>query len=156
MPFQDKCLSVKYAAFRCSQLKNSIFFFKKSPHNWWNWIFFFWSENLASTKKWKIPCIFSLPTMLQKLSKCEVKAWLCWNLIILPPLRFYVKSNFGELKRSKNVIFGNFRDSELWNLLNLGLESCSNWLKSKFRTSKIAKNEIFGPFQFTKIGFHVK
>ena len=23
--------------------------------------------------------------MLQKLSKCEVKAWLCWNLIDLPP-----------------------------------------------------------------------
>ena len=52
--------------------------------------------------------------MLQKLSKCEVKAWLWWNLIILLPLRFYVKSNFGEFKRSKNVIFGNFRDSELW------------------------------------------
>ena len=48
-------------------------------------------------------------TMLQKLSKCEVNAWLCWNLIILPPLRFYVKSNFGKFKQSKNVIFGNFR-----------------------------------------------
>ena len=32
-------------------------------------------------------------TMLQKLSKCEVKAWLCCNLIFLPLLRFYVKSN---------------------------------------------------------------
>ena len=53
-------------------------------------------------------------TMLQKLSKCEVEAWLCWNLIILPPLRFYVKSNFGEFKQSKNVIFGNFRGSEFW------------------------------------------
>ena len=28
--------------------------------------------------------------------------------------------------------------------------------KSKFRTSKIAKNDIFGPFEFVKIGFHVK
>ena len=37
-------------------------------------------------------------TMLQKLSKCEVKAWLCWNWIILPPLRFYVKSNLGGFK----------------------------------------------------------
>ena len=27
-------------------------------------------------------------TMLQKLSKCEVKAWICWYLIILPPLQF--------------------------------------------------------------------
>ena len=52
--------------------------------------------------------------MLQKLSKCEVKAWLCPNLIIVPPLRFYVKYNFGEFKRSKYVILGNFRDPELW------------------------------------------
>ena len=44
----------------------------------------------------------SLGTMLQKLLKCEVKAWF----------RFYVKSNFGEFKRSKNVIFDNFRGSE--------------------------------------------
>ena len=95
-------------------------------------------------------------TMLQKLSKCEVKAWLCWNWIISLQLRFYVKSNFGAFKRSKNVIFGNFWDSELWILVNLGLESCSNLLKSKFRTSKIVKINIFGPFVFTKIGFHVK
>ena len=27
---------------------------------------------------------------------------------------------------------------------------------SKFRLSKIATNDIFGPFEFTKIGFHVK
>ena len=46
-------------------------------------------------------------TMLQKLSKCEVKA-----LIILPPFRFYVKSNLGKFKRSKNVIVGNFGGSE--------------------------------------------
>ena len=95
-------------------------------------------------------------TMLQKLSKCEVKAWLCWNLMILPPLRFCVKSHFGEFKRSKNVIYGNFRDAELWLLVNLGLESCSNLLKSKLRTSRIAKNDIFGLFELTKIWFHVK
>ena len=29
-------------------------------------------------------------TMLQKLSKCEVKAWLCWNFTILPLFKFYV------------------------------------------------------------------
>ena len=52
-------------------------------------------------------------TMLQKLSKCEVKDWLCWKIILLP-LQFYVKSNFGQFKQSKNVIFGNFRDSVLW------------------------------------------
>ena len=53
-------------------------------------------------------------TMLQKLSKYEVKAWLCWNFIVLPPHRFYVKSNFGEFKQSKYVIFGNFSGSEFW------------------------------------------
>ena len=53
-------------------------------------------------------------TMLQKLSICEVKARHYQNLITLLPLRFYVKSNFSEFKPSKNVIFGNFRDSELW------------------------------------------
>ena len=55
--------------------------------------------------------VFSF-TMLQKLSKCEVRAWLCRNLIILPSLRFHVKSNFGEFKWSKNVNFDNFRGSE--------------------------------------------
>ena len=49
----------------------------------------------------------------QKLLKFEVKAWLYWNLIILPPLQFYVKSNFGEFKRSKNVIFS-IIETELW------------------------------------------
>ena len=61
-----------------------------------------------------------LGTMLQRVSKCEVKTWLCWNLILLLPLRFYMKSNFGAFKRSKNVIFGNFRDSELWSFGKFG------------------------------------
>ena len=69
----------------------------------------------------------------QKLSKCEVKAWLCWYLIIIQSLRFCVKSNFGKFIQSKNVIFGNFRDSELGILVNLGLESCSNLLKIKIQ-----------------------
>ena len=95
-------------------------------------------------------------TMLQKISNCEVKAWLCWNFIILSTLRFYVKSNFGKLKRSKNVIFANFTDSELLNLVNLGHESGSNLLKSNFRTSRIAKIDIFWPLECTQIGFHIK
>ena len=52
---------------------------------------------------------------------------------ILLPLRSYEKSNFGEFKQSKNVIFDNFRDSELCILVNLVLESCSNLLKIKFQ-----------------------
>ena len=92
-------------------------------------------------------------TMLQKLSKCEVKAWLCQNLIILLPLQFCVKYSFGEVKQSKNVIFG---DSGVWISVNLGLESCSNLLKSKSRTSKIVKINIFGMLDFPKMWFHVK
>ena len=75
----------------------------------------------------------------------------CWILVvILSPLRFYVKSNFDEFNRSKDANF-NFEF-----LVNLGLESCSNLLKSKFRTSRIVKINIFGPLEFTKIRFHVK
>ena len=51
-------------------------------------------------------------TMLQKLSKCEVKAVWCGNCTICLPFRFCVKSNFGESKESKNVIFGTFRGSQ--------------------------------------------
>ena len=87
---------------------------------------------------------------------CEVKAARHGLFSNLLPLRFYVKSNFGELKRSKNVIFANFRDSELWNLVNLELKNCSNLLKSQFRTSKIGKNGIFWAFHYIKIWFHVK
>ena len=53
------------------------------------------------------------------------------NLIMLPLLRFYVKSNFSEFKWSKNVVFGNFRDSKLWIWVNLGLKNYSNLLKIK-------------------------
>ena len=62
-----------------------------------------------------------------------------------------MKSNFGEFILSINAIFGNFRDAELWILVDLGLESCSNLPKSKFRALKIVKNDIFGPFEFAKI-----
>ena len=93
-------------------------------------------------------------TMLQKLSKCEVKAaWLYWSLIILLLLQFYVKSNYSDFNWSKNVIFGNFRDSKHWNLVNWGLESWSNLLKSKLRTSKIAKNDILDCLNLLKFSF---
>ena len=73
-------------------------------------------QKLREKLKIASQCEFSVNaihyTMLQKLSKCEVKAWLCWNLNILPPLRFYVKSNFGEFKKAKNVNFDNFKGSE--------------------------------------------
>ena len=65
------------------------------------------AKNEMKKKEWKYRQYKKgCATMLQKLSKCEVKAWLCWYLINLPPLWFCVKSNFGEFKRSKNVILG--------------------------------------------------
>ena len=94
--------------------------------------------------------------MLQKLSKCEVKAWLCWNLMILLPLRFYMKSNFGKFKRSKMSFMAILETLDLEFLVNVELESCWNLLKSEFRASKMAKNDIFGPLEFTKIWIHVK
>ena len=66
-------------------------------------------------------------------SMCEIEAWLCWNLMILLLLRFCVKSDFGEFKRSINVIYGIFRDAKLLILVNLGLESCSDLLKIKIQ-----------------------
>ena len=59
-------------------------------------------------------------TMLQKLSKCEVKAVLCGYFTICLPLRFYMKSNFDEFKQPKNVIFGNFTASDLWTFGKFG------------------------------------
>ena len=43
-------------------------------------------------------------TMLQKFSKYEVKAAWCVNLPILVSLKFYVKSNFGAIRISENII----------------------------------------------------
>ena len=56
-----------------------------------------------------------------------------------------MKSNFGEFKWSKNVLFGNFRDCELEILVNLGLESCPDLLKIKIQTSE--------PLKLSKLAF---
>ena len=92
-----------------------------NPKTWFH-VRFEWLKNPENS---------TLCTMLQKLSKFEVKAWLCWNLIILLPLRFHVKSHFGKFKRSKNVICSNIRDAGLWILVNLGLEKCKDLPKFK-------------------------
>ena len=107
--------------------------FKKVPKWVRRWIFFRmlllqhkWNSCYSFTATW--PLILGIKmrpimyrnrvkkpfpyTMLQKISKCEVKAWPCWNLMILPPLRFCMKSHFGQFKLSKNVVFGNFRGFE--------------------------------------------
>ena len=52
-------------------------------------------------------------------------------VIILPPLRFYVKTTIDQFKRSKNVVFGNFRGCEFWFLVNLSNFQVSNLPKFK-------------------------
>ena len=53
------------------------------------WRFLSFTRRLTCKKSIKSECcVIYQNTMLQKLSKCEIKAWLCWNLIILLPLRF--------------------------------------------------------------------
>ena len=81
-------------------------------------------------------------TMLQKLSKCEVKAWLCWKWIILPPLWFYVKSNFGEFKRSKNV------DLTILEVLNYDFSKFEQLSSPKFTKPKNSE-----PLKFSKLTF---
>ena len=63
---------------------------------------------------------------------------------------------FWRIQTVQNVISGNFRDSELWILVNFWVEICSNLLKSEFKTSKIGINNIFKPFELPKIGFYIK
>ena len=51
--------------------------------------------------------------------------------------QFYSHSDFawnqiGKFKGSKNFIFGNFRDSKPWKLVNSGVESCSKLPKITF------------------------
>ena len=81
------------------------------------------------------PIIFLWGTMLQKLSKCEVKAWLGWNLLILQPLRFYVKSNLANSNSPKMLIL-TIWDSEFWFLVNLSTLQVPNLLKFKVQSVK--------------------
>ena len=67
---------------------------------------------------------FSNALCSRNFQNVKLRLDFCRNLIILPQIQFYVKYSFGEFKRPKNVIFGNFGDSELWILVNFWLESC--------------------------------
>ena len=76
---------------------------------------------------------FKVCTMLQKLSKCEFKA----NFTIYLPLRFYVKSNFGEFKRSKMSFLA------LLEVLNFNFSKFEPFLKSQInQNSKLSVYEI--------------
>ena len=62
--------------------------------------------------------------MLQKLTKCEVKAAQCGNFTICLPLRFYVKSDFSEFKQSKMSFLA------LFEALNFDFSKIEPFLKS--------------------------
>ena len=78
-------------------------------------------------------------TMLQNLSKCEVMAWLCWNLIVVPPLQFYVKSNFGKSNGPK-MSFLAILETELW-------------IFGKFETWKLLKMTFLDRLNSPKFDF---
>ena len=87
--------------------------------------------------------------MLQKLSKSEVKA---------DSVEIQLPSNstcnqFWLHLNIKKCLFYNCRDFEIWILVDLGLDNCSNSLKSKFRTSNIAKNDNFWTSKTLEIDF---
>ena len=109
---------------------------------------FFLSDRFCLKKIKKIRKIvgwqnFLFATMLQKLSKCEIKATRFVNFTICSPRRFFVKSNFDKFKQSKNVIFGNFGGSEIF---VFQFEPCFKsqiYTNSIFRVSEIVKMAIF-------------
>ena len=84
----QKCIKNQIQSL-CMCVKWLILHFK-NPQNWFH-VKSEWQKNHE---------ISTLCTMLQKISKCEVKVWLCWNLMILPPLQFCVKLNFGKFIKS--------------------------------------------------------
>ena len=81
-----------------------------------------------------VPVLVSLYfTMLQKLSKCEVKAWLLKfeNLTVTQILR---EIKFRQIQTVQKCNFGNFRDSEFWFLVNLSIFQVPNLPKFKFQS----------------------
>ena len=76
----------------------------------------------TTLKNWGRKICGQICTMLQKLSKCEVKVH---NTRIHLPFNF-ASNQFWQILNLKNWPFYNFRDTQLWILVNLGLEK---WLK---------------------------
>ena len=107
-------------------------------------------------KRLFIMCFYLNTTLIQKTFKMG-----SYGLILLKFDDFTATPILREIRFWRNqtvqkCYFCNFWDSEIWMLVNFGLESCSNLLKSKFRVSKIANNDILGPFEFAKTWFHAK
>ena len=92
--------------------------------------------------------------MLQKLSKCEGKAWLCRNLIIFCHSDLtWNQANSNGQKISFVAIF-EILNFDLRKFEQLSIPKFTK--NSKFRASEIAKNDTFGPIESTKIWYHEK
>ena len=93
--------------------------------------------------------------MLQKLSKCEVKASLCGNFSICLPFRFYVKSNSGKFKRL-TISFSTLLEALNFNFSKFEpffkSQICKNW---KLRGSEVVKT-AFLRFKFCQDWFYAK
>ena len=93
-------------------------------------------------------------TMLQKLSKREVKAWLCWNLIILLALQFTWNPVLARIQTVQKRHFWQFY--RLWTL-NFG--KFGTWKMLKFtkdqnsETLKLSKITFLDPLNSPKRDF---
>ena len=77
-------------------------------------------------------------TMLQKLSKCEVKAWLWRNSIILPSLQFYLK--FWRIQTVQKCHFWTIWIHQIW------FHVKSEWQKDYQISTKSSLNFTFWRF----------
>ena len=79
----------------------------------------YWATKIIDIITWnlslRIILTFSHCALCSRnIQNVKLRQHTVWKSSNLLPLRFYVKSNFWEFKRSKNVIFGHFRGSEFW------------------------------------------
>ena len=108
---------------------------------------------LCSTTKLQSNCMITgNSSVFGKRTKTQ-----CGNLRIFLPFRFYVKSIFANLRRSKTAIFDIFEGFEFRNFGNCWCFQMWNFQKSKFRASKMTKIEVFElPKLPIQIGFYGK
>ena len=101
----------------------------------------------------KLKCSFNHITVLQKLSKCEVKAAQCGNVTICMPLRFDVKSNFYAFKLSKMSFLA------LLEVVNFDFSNFEQFFNSKFtqfqnsESLKLVKMTFLDCFNSPKLDF---
>ena len=73
--------------------------------------------------------------MLQKLSKCEVKAWLCWNLIDLPPHSDFTWNQILTISNCPKISF-----LAILKVLNLDFSQFEQLTSPKFTKIQISES----------------